>query len=327
MELSLQLISDDSAGGRLDEVFARYWPSYKRWMSRSQPRTFADCLSQLRHHMPELLPTFESLHDRLGGSEAVGRFLTLYNPPRLVRACTQIMLDTDAGPVLLRSYDHHPKLVDGLILRSQWNGTPTLAMTDCLWGALDGVNGEGLAISLAFGGRNVVGDGFSSALICRYILETCSSVAEARRALARLPVYMPYTFAVLDASGNYVTAFLGPDVDAIFVTRRCSTNHQGRIAWPEYARSVETAERLELIERLVGRKDSIDHARRVFLSPPVWRSHYATANGTLYVAEYALAKKTLALHWPGLTEHFDLSAAAERHLTVSFADPNAAKAG
>jgi hypothetical protein len=128
----------------------------------------------------------------------VARFLTLYNPPRVVRACTQIMLDTEDGPVLLRSYDHHPETHSTACCSCEAIGTARrpLAMTDCIWGALDGINGHGLAIALAFGGRNTIGDGFAAPLICRYMLETCSDgQRRPRQALARLPVYMPYTFA------------------------------------------------------------------------------------------------------------------------------------
>ncbi len=320
MELSFQFIADGTDGDRLDAAFARYWPSYERWLGRSRPQSFVECLRQLRHHMPELLPTFEMLHARFGGSDEIGRFLTLYNPPRVVRACTQLMLDTDSGPLLLRSYDHHPGLLDGIILRSEWSGTQTLAVADCIWGALDGINSDGLAIALAFGGRNALGDGFSAPLICRYILETCSSTAEARSALARLPVYMPYTFAVIDASGEFVTAFLGPDVDATFVTRRASTNHQRGIDWPKYANFVETEGRLERIEQLVDPTTTVEQVRQAFLSQPVWRTHYDNASGTLYVAEYSCSVKRLSLHWPGRTEHFDLTNAIERTLSVALPD-------
>ena len=48
-----------------------------------------------------------------------------------------------------------------------------LGMSDCLWGLLDGVNDAGLAVSLTFGGRRDVGDGFAIPLVVRYLLETC----------------------------------------------------------------------------------------------------------------------------------------------------------
>jgi predicted choloylglycine hydrolase len=216
------------------------------------------------------------------------------------------MVETDEGPAILRSYDHDPRLLDAVILRSNWGGVSSLVVTDCLWGALDGINEHGLAIALAFGGRNVIGRGVAARLICRYILQTCATVNDAREALARLPVYMPYTFAVLDATGDFVTAFLGPDADAVFVKRRTSTNHQSHIEWPEYARFVETIERLALVEGLTEDPISITRARKAFLSPPVWRSHYAKGSGTLYVAEYSPTKKSLDLYWPDQTKTLNL---------------------
>jgi predicted choloylglycine hydrolase len=48
-------------------------------------------------------------------------------------------------------------------------------MLDCLWGLLDRVNDAGLAISLAFGGRPQVGEGFGIPLVIRYVQETCGS--------------------------------------------------------------------------------------------------------------------------------------------------------
>ncbi len=307
------------AGGALDAAFAHAWPAYERWMSRSEVSDSSDCVRQLRSHMPELMLIFESLLHRFGGSDAVARFLTLYAPPRVVRACSQLVLDTDDGPVLLRTYDHAPHLFDGLVLHSRWGGkrgAKTLAVTDCLWGALDGVNDRGLAVTLAFGGRNAIGPGFSAPLIVRYLLETCGSVAEARKALDRLPVYMPYTFVVVDAEGTFVTAFLGPDRPAHFVTRRASANHQGENEWPEYAAQTQSFERLACAEKLIKASTDLDRARRAFLSSPLWRSDYAKASGTLYIAETSPAKGTLTLRWPDRFEGFRLDAPSERTITV-----------
>lgn len=318
MQLHFRVINDALSTRGLDAAFTHYWPAYQRWMMRAPQIPLAQCVAQLRRHMPELEPLFEYLLDRFGGTEDAARFLTAYNPPRLVRACTQLMLDTSDGPVLLRSYDHAPRLIDGLVLHADWLGTRTLALTDCLWGALDGINEHGLAIALAFGGRNVVGDGFSAPLICRYILQTCTTVAAARAVLSRLPINMPYTFAVLDAADDFVTAFLGPDTHPSFVARRTSANHQGKIDWPEYARFVGTSKRLTRVERLLRDNVPPADARKAFLSPPIWRNNYAKGSGTLYVAEYAVKQRSLTLHWPGQSERFDLAQPVERPITVEF---------
>ncbi len=76
--------------------------------------------------------------------------------------------------MLVRNYDYHPALWDGVLLSSSWTGRRVIAMLDSLWGVLDGINEDGLAVSLAFGGRQVVGEGFGMPLILRYVLETCA---------------------------------------------------------------------------------------------------------------------------------------------------------
>ena len=56
-----------------------------------------------------------------------------------------------------------------------------LGTSDLLWGLLDGMNEDGLAVSLTFGGRQDVGDGFGIPLVLRYVLETCATVEAGRQ--------------------------------------------------------------------------------------------------------------------------------------------------
>ena len=58
------------------------------------------------------------------------------------------------------------------ILHTRWVRA-VIGSSDCAWGLLDGINDAGLAVSLAFGGRKVVGSGFGVPLVVRYLLETC----------------------------------------------------------------------------------------------------------------------------------------------------------
>lgn len=298
MQLDFRIIVEGSWDRPLDHLFAAYWPAYRSWMRRAPHTQPAEWRRQLHDHMPELVEPHAQLCARFGGAEDVARFLSMVDPPRVVRACTQLVIESDAGPRLIRSYDHHPDRFDGVITKSRWTGTETLAVTDCLWGALDGINEHGLTIALAFGGRRVIGPGFAAPMICRYVLETCSTLAEARETLARLPVYMAYTFVVVDANGDFVTAFLNPDRPASFVTRRASANHQGQIEWPSYATFSGTADRLACAESLITDESDLDAIRRAFLSPPLWRRSYNAGSGTLYVAEYVPREGTLTLHWP-----------------------------
>ncbi|MEM8836343.1 MAG: C45 family peptidase [Planctomycetota bacterium] len=309
--ITFRIVDDEADRGTLDDVFASYWPAYRRWMERANETEVEACRRSLRAHMPELVAPFESLLDRFGGGDDVARFLTLWNPPRVMRACTQLVFDSEQGPVLVRTYDHHPKLFDGIVLRSAWK-SPVLALSDCAWGALDGVNGDGLAIALAFGGRDAIGDGFAAPLVCRYVLETCANVAQARRALARLPVYMPYTFVVADRAGDFVTAYLGPDREAVFVGARASANHQGRIEWAAYARFSQSEKRQACARTLLRSASNVDDVLGSFCEPPLWRTAYSEGSGTLYAACYELESSVLTLAWPGSRERVLLADVREK---------------
>lgn len=320
MHLDFRVIVDNPTQDALAGVFGTYWPAYQRWMRHAGRSTAEFCRQQLTDHMPELVDAHAELVSRFGGGDEVARFLTMYDPPRVVRGCTQLVLDAESGPSLLRTYDHHPRLFDGIVLHSRWCGTDTLVVTDCCWGALDGVNGHGLAIALAFGGRNVRGPGFAAPLICRYILETCADVTEARDALERLPVYMPYTFVVVDRTGDFVTAFLGPDRPAKLVKRRASANHQGAVEWPPYATSSGTLERLACAEHQLQEGRDSQSARQAFLTAPVWRTDYTRASGTLYCAEYSTSERAVCLRWPGRSERVEIAGVRERRFLVELSD-------
>ena len=178
------------------------------------------------------------------------------------------------------------------------------------------MNESGLAIALAFGGRDAAGPGFAAPLVARYVLETCATVDEAKDALARVPVYMPYTFVVADRSGSFVTAYTGPDTPTRFVTRRTSTNHQGAVEWPAYCAHTQSVERLNRLESLLTDPPSAAAATDAFLRPPLWRSDYAHASGTLYVALYRPTTGAMTLHWPGQREHFSLGTFEPRTFSV-----------
>ena len=105
------------------------------------------------------------------------------------------------GPALVRNYDWDYRLFDGVVARTAYTGRPVLGMLDCLWGLLDGVNDSGLAVSLTFGGRPQVGEGFGVPMVIRYVLEVCGTTDEAVRVLRRVPVHMSYNVTVLDRRG------------------------------------------------------------------------------------------------------------------------------
>lgn len=299
LSLTFRAVAEPTPGPHLRGVFEAHWPAYARWMLKNEAEAppVAECERQLRAHMPELAPIYDAILDLVGRDDNRDRFLTQYAPTPIIRGCSQAVVPGDSGPIMIRNYDHAPHLCDGVVLASRWGGVGVHALTDCLWGALDGVNEAGLVVALAFGGRKALGPGFSASLVVRYLLQTCATVHDAAAALRRLPVYMPYNFALLDRSGAYVTVYTGPDRPAILEPIPVSTNHQRAVDWPEYARFTESLERHAQLAHVVTAGSSLTHAVGAFLRPPLFRDQYRRGSGTLYTAAYDPRSMDVSLFW------------------------------
>ena len=193
--------------------------------------------------------------------------LSLYDPPPFIGGCSQAFFP-HGEPLLVRNYDYHPSLFEAVVLASRLTGRAVLGTSDCVWGLLDGVNDAGLAVSFGFGGRRAVADGFCITLAVRYLLELCETAGEAAERLARLPVQLSYNVALVDAAGRRLTVFVAPDRPARIEPIDASTNHQGEVEWPEYAKVTRSVERLERLRRLLD-EPSLTRARLVgaFLRP------------------------------------------------------------
>ena len=178
-----------------------------------------------------------------------------------------------------------------------------IGMSDCLWGLLDGMNDAGLAVSLTFGGRRVLGDGFGIPLVVRYVLETCEDVAAGAR--RRSPVSRTRSSHNLTRGGpsrRVLTAYLSPDREPIFREFPAATNHQGIVEWPEQARATRTIERERCIVDLLDEPGmTADGFVDAFLRAPLFSTAYASGFGTLYTAAYRPAEGVVDFRWPAFS--------------------------
>ena len=329
MHLTFSAVEEPLPGPKWRDLFHRHWPAYKHWFLsegiEARP-TYAASIGMLKAHMPELLPTYERLCDLAGGGDLEARFLALYNPPAYLTGCSQVVWPGEE-PILIRNYDYAPALCEGLILHSRWNGRSVLAMVDCLWGALDGVNDAGLAVSLTFGGRQVVGHGFGVPIILRYILEFCDTVVDAAEVLRRMPCHMAYNITALDHSGAFVTAYLAPDRAPALKQIPIAANHQGRIDWHKYARATATVERERfLFFRLQEAGMTVDKLLSCFLRPPLYTTAYNNGFGTIYTATYKPQSLEASYIWPDGTWRQSIGGFEEGVRTQVYA-PNMAHPG
>lgn len=322
--LEFEAVEELEPGERWRAAFEAMWPAYRGWYLKEGEAArpdLATCRRMLDEHMPELVSTYERLVELADGDETAARFLSLYRPPGFVVGCSQGAWNREGGPVLVRNYDYPASRAEGVVYLTGWTGRRVIGMSDCLWGLLDGVNDAGLAASLTFGGRRAVGDGFGIPLVIRYLLETCDTVADARAALARLPVHAAQNVTLLDRSGEVVTACLSPDRRPEFSEIPAATNHQRVDDWPEYARAVRTFERERYVLELL-RAPEMTRERLVeaFLEPPLYSTAFASGFGTIYTAAYFPAEGRAEYHWPGFSssQSFD-EFSATRH-TQSFTE-------
>jgi predicted choloylglycine hydrolase len=305
-------------------VFEEKWPHYKTWFLRegeaARP-SYATSVRMLRAHMPELVPAYERVVDLAGGGDLAARMLSLYKPPPYLAACSQGAWTRAPAPMLVRNYDYAPSRFEGIMWSTRLLKR-VIGMSDCLWGLLDGMNEDGLAISLTFGGRRVLGDGFGIPIVMRYLLETCTTVDDARVTLARLPYALSHNVTVLDGAGSVLTAYLSPDREPIFRDFPAATNHQGIVEWPEQARATRTIEREQTILRLLD-DPSMDASAfsDAFLRAPLFSTSYANGFGTLYTAEYRPTERIARYRWPTMTWQLGFDAFEQGEHTEVLAEP------
>jgi predicted choloylglycine hydrolase len=314
-------ISELQPGPAWAGLFREYWPDYKRWwLSEGEENraTYLESHKALKTHMPEIVPLYEELCELAGGGDLAARFLSFHCPPPYLSGCSQAIWP-GKEPVMVRNYDYDANAFDKLVLHTQWQGRKVMGVSDGLWGLVDGVNDAGLAISLTFGGRRVVGGGFGVPLILRYVLQTCKTAEEAGEVLSRVPSHMSYNVTVLDKKRNYLTAMMAPDRPTVITRAAVATNHQESVEWVSHARFTATVERERyLLQRLTLHRDTQDKFIHAFLKPPLYSTAFSQGFGTLYTAVYRPRKKEMEIRWPGTVWSFSMNDFQEGGRKVQF---------
>jgi predicted choloylglycine hydrolase len=298
--MTLYGIREETPGRRWRLLFEATWGAYRRWYASEglgRRPDLASCRAALHRHMPELVPTWERLVALTADDELAARMLSLWNPPAFAPSCAQLVLNRPQR-LLIRNYDYSPELFEQVVYSSRFNNRWVIGTGDCLWGLLDGMNDDGLVVSLTFGGRPGSGRGFGISLVVRYLLEICATVQDARVVLNRLPVSMAYNLTISDRSGETVTAFVAPDSPPEFFNTPLATNHRGRIPeHPQLARALNSVGRQDALLQLVQSAPNAQRATAAFLRRPLHNTAYSRGFGTLYTAVYHPDDGVVEYHW------------------------------
>ena len=328
MQLHFTAVSEPGLPGKKwQKLYNTHWAAYKAWLISKGNTEVPDLKTSqaaLKRYMPEMWPTYKRLCKLAKADELAAKFLTGFQPPAYISGCSNAVL-SGKEIQLVRNYDYHPDLMEGTQLMSAWNGKKVIATSDCLIGAIDGMNEDGLAISLTFGGRKVVGTGFGIPFILRYVLEFCSNIQEAVTALIRIPSHMSYNVTVVDKTGAYKTVQLAPDKRPVVTDAAFTTNHQGRVDWPENAAFNKTLERAAFLEKMLAKKEiKASEIADSFLQKPLYNTKFREGFGTLFTAVYRPAEGIVEMRWPGEKISQTFETFKEQYRLIDYNKPSVA---
>ena len=324
MNFTFRALHEEAPGAVWQRQFLKLWPAYKRWFLRygeADRPTYLESTKALRQYLPEFMPIYEAMVDLAGGGDHAARFLSQYCPPPLFRGCSQAVYLADEA-VMVRSYDYSPWVFDGILMQTKFEQRQVIAMLDCMSGVLDGINEDGLAVAMSFGGREEFGEGFGISILLRYLLEFAGDVAEACALIRKIPLQGAYNVMLLDRENNFQTVALATDRDPQFLGTTISTNHQSDSHWPLYEEKVQTHARFQFLSDLAAAHvlDAYGFTRQ-FLKPPLYRTQFARGFGTLYDAAFYPQRGACEYFWPENSWQFNFEQFNDQEYHISFVDP------
>lgn len=321
----IQVVSEDKPGVVWQDLFNQFADPYRRWFMKEGVTARPPYLIA-RRALTRLMPEFEDLYDNLvelaGGKDEDARLLSLYNPTPYISGCSQLAW-SNGEPFLIRNYDYNPNWWEGVVLETKWLGNRVIGMSDCMWGLLDGMNEDGLAVSLTFGGRKIVGDGFGIPLILRYVLETCKTTEQAIKTLKNIPAHMAYNVTIIDEDGNYSTVYMRPDEPTLTQNIPAATNHQDSDNWIQYAEATSSFDRERILTDF-SKNETLTSKELVqeFLRQPLFANKYKRGFGTLYTAIYWPLRKQVEYIWPKKKIRIQLGSVEKQFIKVTYNQPS-----
>ncbi|MFN8029975.1 MAG: carcinine hydrolase/isopenicillin-N N-acyltransferase family protein [Dermatophilaceae bacterium] len=161
-----------------------------------------------------------------------------------------------------------------------------MGTSDCLWAYLMGINEDGLAVSLTFGGRP--GSPASASPWSCALARGRGDVAEAVARVRTLPVAQAYNLTFVDAAGTVATVFVAPgDEEVITSPGSVSQRITDSTSWniPQMRPSVALPRASRPADPTCQRRRDAAEVVGAFLREPVRSSLFSAGFGSLFMAD------------------------------------------
>ena len=191
----------------------------------------------LARHMPELVPDVRAARASWPAATSWPRGCSRSTGRRASSSAARRARGRATRRCWSATTTTRPSRLEGIVYLTAWNGRRVLGMSDCLWGLLDGDQRRG---------PRRLADVRRAAATSATASRSRSSSATCWRRAPRSPRRAPRsrgspctrrrTSRCSTARATFLTAYVGPGRPPAFPAIAATTNHQGEVEWPEYAR-------------------------------------------------------------------------------------------
>ncbi|PSL50613.1 putative choloylglycine hydrolase [Salsuginibacillus halophilus] len=279
--------------------------NHTRRLKRSKKR-FAAPVNEVKnlydHFCPGLFQELKGLADGLNWPiDDVIHEYSGFQGTRVKAGCTAAA----AAGVYARNYDYQPQSYEGrLVITLPENGLAVFGISQRLIGRTDGMNEAGLALGYHFVNRVKPAEGIVCSNICRIVLETCHTVAEAAALLQKLPHRHAFSYSMADALGRTAVVEGSPRGVAVFegTSQVCANRFRAPRLQRENRKVVsDSIRREDLAEQALKNEISAEHLYKSFNETKQHKQEqisavdYSQWNGTLHTAVYDTNTLTVKL--------------------------------
>ena len=267
---------------------------------------------QLAMFAPRLLEELTGLAAGMNiDLEEAVRFYSGYNTTLPEMGCTSY----SDNSFYIRNYDFSDDVYDArFVCMKHDNGYASIGFSQQVIGRLDGMNEKGLVIGLHFVNETFYQGGFLATMICRMVLDQCTTAQEASALIQKVPHRYCFNYSIMDKTGEQIIVEASPDDQ---VVRRvyplvCTNHFESLPLLNKNRQSIEgSLIRKQALSVLQAEKLSPMAVYRFFnnADSPLFFTNYKEYFGTLHTVLYCPQNLTATIGIGADCEPYSLSLA------------------